>query len=178
MDYKCLKVIAKEHDNWNLIINHTDHNDYFQLLMNSVITKNFTKLILKEIDHDKSCVIEKYAMEIISNPTIIREAGDLTSNNKNEFLSVFNKMIMRLDILFITQECLDSIIQVMDIISCNPNEAITFLIFLINTKITDIDEIREPAEELYEEIVDDYEEEEYIHNDNFAIIEKFFSKEE
>ena len=168
MYYKCLKVIAKEHDNWNLIINHTDLNDYFQLLMNNVITKNFTKLILKEIDHDESCVIEKYAMEIISNPTIIREAGDLTSNNKNEFLSVFNKMIMRLDILFITQECLDSIIQVMDIITY----------FLINTKITDIDEIREPAEELYEEIVDDYEEEEYIHNDNFAIIENFFSKEE
>ena len=75
MYYKCLKVIAKEHDSCNLIINHTDLNDYFRLLMNNVITKNFTKLILKEIDHDESCVIEKYAMEIISNPTIIFTRG-------------------------------------------------------------------------------------------------------
>ena len=49
--------------------------------------------------------------------------------------------------------------------------------FLINEKIIDIYEVRESAEELYEETID-IRETESLHDDNFEIIEKFFTKEE
>ena len=127
--YKYLKIIAKDHSNLSVIINNTDISGYFNLLMNDMNTKNFTKLILKESDHDELGIIRKYMMHLITNSDIIHDAGYLAYNNEFEFLRVFNKMIMSLDIAFVKNKCIEFIIQVMEIINSNPKEAIALIVF-------------------------------------------------
>ena len=83
--YKCLKIIVKDHSNWSVIINNTDISGYFNLLMNDMNTKNFTKLILKESDHDELGIIRKYMMHLITNSDIIHDTGYLAYNNEFEF---------------------------------------------------------------------------------------------